>query len=78
MRAVIVGAVLLAFGISIRFGFVGWGDPEWITGNRSFNPPTLAGLSHLWRAPDHQMYVPVVRTCWWMLGHVHGEGGHHH
>src|SRR4051812_23880444 len=75
MRVVIVGAVLVAFGISIRFGFVGWGDAEEIAGNRSLNPPTLAGLSHLWRHADHQMYTPVAATFWWLLAHLRGASG---
>src|SRR3954471_22673607 len=72
MRGVIAVAVLIAFGISVGHGFVGWDDQDLITGNRNVNPPTLAGLAHHWRAPDHQLYIPVVYSVWWVLAHVPG------
>src|SRR4051812_34055552 len=72
MRAAIVAAVLIAFGFSARYGFVAWGDPELITGNHSFTPPTLSSLSHIWRRPDQQMYMPVIYTAWWGLACMRG------
>src|SRR3954470_14746926 len=67
MRAVIVVAVLLAFGITVNNQFVEWDDHDLILQNPNLNPPTVDGLMNHWREPHRQMYIPVVYTAWWTL-----------
>jgi protein O-mannosyl-transferase len=67
LRGVIALAAVLAFGCALSNQFVEWDDPELITQNANFNPPTIAGLANHWMQPHDQMYIPVVYSMWWSL-----------
>jgi hypothetical protein len=69
--AVVLACVLLVFGRTIAFDFVGgWDDGPLIYQNPMINPPTAGSLSRIWREPHARMYVPAVYTTWWALAHV--------
>src|SRR5688500_14584255 len=54
--------VIAVYGRICRHDFVSFDDYLHLHENPHFNPPTLSGLSSLWRAPYRSQYVPLSYT----------------
>ncbi|MGO8671187.1 MAG: tetratricopeptide repeat protein [Capsulimonadaceae bacterium] len=57
----------LVFAGILGHGFVAYDDDAQIYADPILNPPTVAGLAHVWHAPYQGLYIPVVYTVWWLL-----------
>lgn len=54
--------VLFVFGACVRFGFLGWDDPQQVLTNPNVNRPSWHGVEASWRAPYWGLYIPVSYT----------------
>ncbi len=63
---ILIVLALATFGRIIGNGFVVWDDPQTISRNPWFNPPTLDSLGRAWREPAMDLWVPVTYTTWWL------------
>ena len=59
---VLLALVLAVFGRSATFDFLSWDDGYHVTQNPWLNPPSAAGLAHLWDKPYFGLYAPVAYT----------------
>lgn len=59
---VLLALVLVVFGRAATFDFMSWDDGYHITQNPWLNPPSAAGLAHLWDKPYFGLYAPVAYT----------------
>ncbi|HEX3357449.1 MAG TPA: hypothetical protein VHS31_10800 [Tepidisphaeraceae bacterium] len=69
-------AILLAALVLLTVGrvcvneFAGWDDPENISANPHYDPPTIRGIAHFWAGPTTGMYIPLPYTMWGGLAYV--------
>lgn len=64
---------LLLYAPTLRFGFVEWDDPAYVTKNPVIKNTSLAGLSHLWALPHFtRLYHPMTLSVLWALYAVGG------
>ena len=70
MAVLLVALVLLLFGRSIHFDFVGFDDQLHILENPYFNPPTLGHVLQLWKGPYEEVYMPVTYSVWGVLARI--------
>lgn len=63
----IVVACALVFGQSAGFDFILFDDQLHTFENPFLNPPSWAGLAHLWQHPYEQLYVPLAYTLFALL-----------
>ncbi len=59
---VLLALVLAVFGRAAMFDFLSWDDGYHVTQNPWLNPPSAAGLAHLWDKPYFGLYAPVAYT----------------
>ena len=59
---VLLALVLVVFGRAATFDFLSWDDGYHVTQNPWLNPPSAAGLAHLWDKPYFGLYAPVAYT----------------
>jgi tetratricopeptide (TPR) repeat protein len=59
---ILLALVLVVFGRSATFDFLSWDDGYHVTQNPWLNPPSAAGLAHLWDRPYFGLYAPVAYT----------------
>ena len=62
--------MLLTLGRVCVNEFAGWDDPENISTNPYYDPPTLRGIAHFWAGPTTGMYIPLPYTLWGGLAYV--------
>ncbi|MBX9788091.1 MAG: tetratricopeptide repeat protein [Pirellulales bacterium] len=59
----LIALVLVVYGRTATFDFLSWDDGYHVTQNPWLNPPSAAGLAHLWQKPYFGLYAPVVYTA---------------
>lgn len=62
--AVLFAATLLVYARTLQNGFVNWDDPDNISLNPYLNPPSAAGIAHLWTSGYKNLYVPLFYTSY--------------
>jgi hypothetical protein len=61
---IVLAAVLVVFGRSLRHEFLDWDDQVTLRENPSLNPPSVGGLAAAWISPRQELYIPVTYTLW--------------
>ncbi|MBX3411098.1 MAG: tetratricopeptide repeat protein [Pirellulales bacterium] len=62
--AILLAAVALVYGQTLRHDFSAWDDEFNIPGNKNLHPISWQGIWNHWRKPYGALYIPVTYTFW--------------
>lgn len=65
-----VALTVATFAHVVGFEFGGWDDVIVLQRNPRLVQPTLDSLRFYWTNPEHDLWIPVTQTVWWVVAHV--------
>lgn len=69
-RLLVVALAVATFAHVVGFEFGGWDDAIVLQRNPRLVQPTLDSLRFYWTNPEHDLWIPVTQTVWWVIAHV--------